>query len=98
MNAMEHGNGFDPALTAAVRVRGSAAQIVVEIDDHGGARNIPGSTEPDLEAKLAGEQEARGWGLFLIRHLVDEMTTRQHADGHTVALRLDAEGGDHAHA
>lgn len=98
MNAMEHGNRFDPALSVALRVRGSAARIVVEIDDHGGARSIPGSTEPDLEAKLAGEQEARGWGLFLIRHLVDEMSTRQHADGHTVVLRLDAEGGDHAHA
>ena len=28
---------------------------------------------PDLERKLAGEQKPRGWGLFLIEHMVDSM-------------------------
>ncbi len=30
---------------------------------------------PDLEAKLAGEQSPRGWGIFLIKNMVDELHT-----------------------
>ena len=38
----------------------------------GGARRAPGAEAPDLEAKLAGLQTPRGWGLFLIEKMVDE--------------------------
>jgi hypothetical protein len=43
---------------------------------------------PDLDAKLDGRQKPRGWGLFLIRHMVDGMDV--HADDglQTVTLTL----------
>ena len=48
---------------------------------------------PDLEAKLAGLQKPRGWGLFLIENMVDELRVSD-ADGrHTVELVLNLEGG-----
>ncbi|MGI8633377.1 MAG: ATP-binding SpoIIE family protein phosphatase [Solirubrobacterales bacterium] len=94
MNAMEHGNRYDPDRPVSIRASGSSRELTVEISDHGGARPIPAATTPDLEAKLAGEQEPRGWGLFLIEHMVDEMQIREHGDGHTVVLRLSAEGAD----
>jgi hypothetical protein len=53
---------------------------------------VPDATAPDLEAKLAGLQKPRGWGLFLIRHMVDGMEVSQ-ADGlQTVALTLALDG------
>ena len=33
----------------------------------------PEAEAPDLEAKLAGEQKPRGWGLFLIQNMVDDV-------------------------
>jgi hypothetical protein len=47
---------------------------------------------PDLDAKLEGKQKPRGWGLFLIRHMVDGMDVHA-ADGHqTVTLILARDG------
>jgi serine phosphatase RsbU (regulator of sigma subunit)/CHASE1-domain containing sensor protein/anti-sigma regulatory factor (Ser/Thr protein kinase) len=55
MNAMEHGNRYDP------------------------------------EAKLLGEQKPRGWGLFLIERMVDDVRVSGNPDHHTIELimRLD---------
>jgi anti-sigma regulatory factor (Ser/Thr protein kinase) len=47
---------------------------------------------PDLDAKLAGAQSPRGWGLFLMRELVDEVRTRDSVGGHTVELVLHRHG------
>ena len=47
---------------------------------------------PDLDAKLAGLQSPRGWGLFLMRELVDEVRTRDSAGGHTVELVVHRNG------
>jgi anti-sigma regulatory factor (Ser/Thr protein kinase) len=47
---------------------------------------------PDLDAKLEGRQKPRGWGLFLIRHMVDAMDVST-ADGlQTVTLTLARDG------
>jgi len=46
--------------------------------------------EPDLARKLAGEQAPRGWGLFLIRHMVDAMDVTTEGTRHTVRLVMRA--------
>jgi anti-sigma regulatory factor (Ser/Thr protein kinase) len=64
----------------------------VSIGDKG-MTDVPLETkEPDLEAKLAGLDTPRGWGLFLIERLVDEVITSQNDDGHVIELvmRLEA--------
>jgi hypothetical protein len=55
---------------------------------------MPEPHEPDLEAKLQGLQSPRGWGLYLIRNMVDEVNT--HSDGvhHTIELTLKLGGGE----
>ena len=46
---------------------------------------------PDLEAKLEGLQKPRGWGIFLIKNMVDDIRVSD-ADGrHTVELVLNVE-------
>jgi serine phosphatase RsbU (regulator of sigma subunit)/anti-sigma regulatory factor (Ser/Thr protein kinase) len=93
MNAMEHGNGYDPDRPVHLSVAAGRDALTVRISDQGGARPIPDVPAPDLDAKLAGEQTPRGWGLFLIRNMVDEMTVSGDERNHTVELRFHLGGG-----
>ena len=95
MNAMEHGNRYQADVPVSIRVRASDERLTVEISDRGGNRQLPRYEKPDLEAKLAGQQSPRGWGLFLIENMVDELTTRSDEERHTVELVLHVEGGGH---
>ena len=91
MNAIEHGNHGDPDLPVHVRVAVTERELVVRIVDNGGGKEIPEAETPDLEAKLAGLQKPRGWGLFLIKNMVDDLRTHTTETHHTVELvmRLD---------
>jgi serine phosphatase RsbU (regulator of sigma subunit)/anti-sigma regulatory factor (Ser/Thr protein kinase) len=93
MNAMEHGNGYRRDLEVAVRVSAGAGTLTVAISDHGGARAITAHDRPDLDAKLEGRQSPRGWGLFLIERMVDELRQSSDGDRHTVELVIKLEGG-----
>jgi anti-sigma regulatory factor (Ser/Thr protein kinase) len=90
---MEHGNRYRAELPVSVRVLSSDVRVYVQVTDHGGGQPIPKAETPDLEAKLAGRQTPRGWGLFLIEQMVDEVEVTTEADHHTVELRLDLKGG-----
>lgn len=89
MNAIEHGNDQRPELPVAVRVAAQGGRLSITISDQGGAKEIPEPETPDLEAKLAGLQKPRGWGLFLIKNMVDEMNVSSDGDRHTVELVFD---------
>ena len=60
--------------------------FTVRIVDNGGGREIPEAQTPDLEAKLAGLQKPRGWGLFLIKNMVDDLRTHTTETHHTIEL------------
>ena len=98
MNAIEHGNEGRSELPVDVTVRASADELVVAISDRGGGREILEAEKPDLEAKLEGLQKPRGWGLFLIRNMVDDVRVSSSEGRHTIELvmRLEGDGdGDH---
>ena len=95
MNAMEHGNEYQADLPVQIEVLQTADQLKVRITDQGGEQAIPEADTPDLNAKLAGEQSPRGWGLFLIKNMVDEMETIIDGKEHTIELALNLKGGDH---
>jgi serine phosphatase RsbU (regulator of sigma subunit)/anti-sigma regulatory factor (Ser/Thr protein kinase) len=92
MNAMEHGNRFQADVPAHVAVLVTVGLLQVRIVDHGGDRPIPTPDTPDLEAKLAGLQSPRGWGLFLIRNMVDEMKVDVDGEHHIMELYIKLEG------
>ncbi|MBI1885988.1 MAG: SpoIIE family protein phosphatase [Chloroflexi bacterium] len=96
MNAMEHGNRYRPDLPVSIRVLATETALTVEIIDHGGGQPIPDAEAPDLEAKLAGTQTPRGWGLFLIKNMVDDVRVTSDETHHTVELVLKLEGDDDA--
>lgn len=93
MNAMEHGNKYDPELEVHLQVRASDRVLSVLITDEGGSAPIPERVEtPNLQAKLEGLQTPRGWGLFLIENLVDEMHITSDGTHDTLELVIRLEG------
>ena len=88
MNASEYGSRGAPAGPVDVRVDVDDATIRVRVTDRALSGPVPDAEMPDLDAKLEGTQKPRGWGLFLIRHMVDGMDVHA-ADGlQTVTLTL----------
>ena len=98
MNAIEHGNRGRAELPVEFQVFQSGDEVVVTISDRGGGGDVgcpEDSAElPDLARKLAGEQDPRGWGLFLIRHMVDSVDVTTEGERHTVRLTIRGHGSD----
>ena len=96
MNAMEHGNHYRPEVPVEVQVLVTDHELLVRITDRGSGPPPKGDGDtPDIEAKLEGIQTPRGWGLFLIKSMVDEMNISGDEGHHTVELVVHrgAEGG-----
>lgn len=96
MNAMEHGNKYEEDKPVYIQILTNDQRVSVRITDHGGEETIPEPQTPDLEAKLAGLQTPRGWGLFLINNMVDDMKVVSDGVHHTVELIMNIEGVENA--
>ncbi|HEX7102294.1 MAG TPA: SpoIIE family protein phosphatase [Nitrolancea sp.] len=92
MNAIEHGNKNRPDLPVEVRVVIRESKLSVEITDQGEDNEVHAKEAPDLDLKLAGLQSPRGWGLFLIKNMVDEMHQSRDETGHTLELIVYLKG------
>ena len=110
MNAIEHGNGNRAEIPVEVEVTQDGDAIIVAISDQGGqgdqaavpapspaeaAVPAPSPEEPDLVRKLDGDQSPRGWGLFLIRNMVDAMEVTTDGQRHTIWLTMRTGGAAH---
>lgn len=94
MNAIEHGNDNRPELPVTVQVLAAADRLLVRVGDAGGDGPPPAPTTPDLAAQLAGRQPPRGWGLSLIRQMVDEVHWITTPAGRTMELVLGYREGE----
>ena len=93
MNAIEYGSAGRADVPVDVEVMSTPTDVVVRITDRALSGAVPvDPEEPDIERKLAGEQKARGWGLFLIRHMVNSVDVSGDEDHQTVTLTLAREG------
>jgi anti-sigma regulatory factor (Ser/Thr protein kinase) len=94
MNAIEHGNGGRAEIPVQIRVEATPSQLTIRVTDQGVGDGGPiaDPQAPDLDAKLAGIQSPRGWGLFLIKHMVDELRVSTEAGRHTVELVIHLKG------
>ncbi|MEO5918204.1 MAG: SpoIIE family protein phosphatase [Candidatus Limnocylindrales bacterium] len=92
MNAIEYGSQGNPEIPVDIRVDVDPDAIRVRVTDRALSGPVPDAEAPDLVAKLEGLQKPRGWGLFLIRRMVDGMDVHA-ADGlQTVTLTLARDG------
>jgi serine/threonine-protein kinase RsbW len=98
MNAIEHGNHNRAEIPVEVEVSQDGDQIIVAISDQGGDEYTQAdpAEEPDLLKKLDGGQSPRGWGLFLIRNMVDAVNVTTNGQRHTIWLTMRTGGAAHA--
>ncbi len=71
LNALEYGQGAVEVEVVAFPEE-QPARLEITVTDHGGgfdAREVP---QPNLQAKLHAARK-RGWGIELMRHLMDEV-------------------------
>ncbi len=92
MNAIEYGSQGRPEVPVDIVVETTAEAVVVRITDRALSGVVPDDAEaPDIERKLAGEQKPRGWGLFLIKNMVDSMDVTTDGSTQTVTLTMARE-------
>jgi anti-sigma regulatory factor (Ser/Thr protein kinase) len=71
--------------------------LLVRISDRGSSPQSSLTAKvPDLEAKLEGAPTLRGWGLFLIERMVDEVRVSGNPNQHTIELVMRLEVGKDA--
>jgi anti-sigma regulatory factor (Ser/Thr protein kinase) len=85
LNAMEHGGG-----PFTVRLRSdnqdSRPCLVIEVEDHGEGFN-PATVPKNSASRVIGSSMKRGWGLTLIRELMDEVQIRSTPGKTLVSMR-----------
>jgi serine/threonine-protein kinase RsbW len=73
INAICHGNRLDATTKVLVVLTIEDTRLAIDVKDEGQGGPPPGEFEvPDIEKQIAGLQAPGGFGLFVIRHLVDE--------------------------
>ena len=87
-NAIEHGNRQQAGVQVLVTLTGQASGLQVEVADQGEGPGERGPGVPRIEDKLAGEDTSRGWGLFLIDQLVDQVTYEKSPEGGNITRLL----------
>ena len=75
-NAMEHGNRFKKDTTVLVTLKVDKKKLEVNIKDEGGGLNRK-IKDPEIEKQINGIENSRGWGMFLIKNLVDEVEMKK---------------------
>ncbi len=89
MNAIEYGSQGRADVPVDISVEATEEDVVVRITDRALSGVVPDDAEaPDIERKLAGEQKPRGWGLFLIKNMVDSMDVTSDGSSQTVTLTM----------
>ncbi len=87
LNAMEHGNEMKTTTKVGISLSVNKTKLKVTVEDNG--KGFQGNTiEPDIDKKIEGTDEARGWGIFLIKRLIDDVKFEPKPDGNTVTTMI----------
>jgi serine/threonine-protein kinase RsbW len=95
INAMQHGNRLRPESRVMVKIEAAEDTIHLSVMDEGdGIREAV--ADPDIERLIEESAPAVGFGLFLMRNLVDRIEfDRMSGGGHRVqmSIRMQAKAG-----
>jgi serine/threonine-protein kinase RsbW len=82
LNAIEHGNKMDTSTRVGITLTAEESRLQVSVKDEGkGIDQVP---TPSIESKIEGKDHPRGWGIFLIKSLVNEVTFEPRPEGGNV--------------
>jgi len=79
INAIEHGNKMDASMKVGVVLNPEELKLQVTVQDEG--NGIGQVKTPRIEDKIEGNDKTRGWGIFLIKNLVDEVKFESTPEG-----------------
>jgi serine/threonine-protein kinase RsbW len=79
LNAIEHGNKMDTSTKVGITLTVEESKLQVLVKDQG--KGINQILTPSIESKIKGEDKPRGWGIFLIKRLMDEVTFEASPEG-----------------
>jgi serine phosphatase RsbU (regulator of sigma subunit)/anti-sigma regulatory factor (Ser/Thr protein kinase) len=92
MNAIEYGSQGRADVPVEIEVEATPENVIVRVTDRALSGKVPDQAEtPDIDLKLAGAQKPRGWGLFLIKSMVDSMDVTGDGSSQTVTLTMARE-------
>jgi len=82
LNAIEHGNKMDTSTKVGITLTVGESQLQVSVKDEG--KGIDQILTPSIENKIEGKDQPRGWGIFLIKRLMNEVTFQTSPEGGNV--------------
>ena len=88
INAIEYGARNQASLRIRVQIFTLDNSLHIRVTDPGLSHIIPEIKTPNIQAKLAGQQSPRGWGLFLIKSMTDEMHFERNAETGELSLEV----------
>ena len=97
LNAIEHGNEADRGKKITIDFRLLRTQLEIMVMDQGDAFFPTSIRKPNLRDIVEGkEKRKRGWGMFLMENMVDEMGYMQMAGGTCLrmVMKIPANGKD----
>ncbi len=71
VNAMEHGNSWDPAKNVTVKIYNNSKNIQILIEDEGSGFNYNDLDSGDLNWQPGSKLNIRGRGIYLLKQLCD---------------------------
>jgi serine/threonine-protein kinase RsbW len=92
INAIEHGNKMDTSTKVGIILTVEDDSLEVAVQDEGiGVEEVE---HPKIEDKIKGQSKHRGWGMFLIKNLVNDVTFGKRPEGGNevrMVIHLDKE-------
>jgi serine/threonine-protein kinase RsbW len=87
LNAIEHASAKDASdAVVATFLRDEHGMQVTVVNK--GKSFSPAEGKPDIKAKIEGRDRVRGWGLFLMRELADEVDIKHEAGSTMLTLKF----------
>jgi serine/threonine-protein kinase RsbW len=79
LNAIEHGNKMDTNTKVGITLTVEESKLQVSVKDQG--KGIDQILTPRIENKIEGKDRSRGWGIFLIKSLMNEVSFEASPEG-----------------
>ncbi len=94
LNAIEHGNKWNKTTKVGIYLSIDKTKLKVSVEDTG--KGIRGKiNEPNIDNKVEGKEDPRGWGIFLIKRLIDEIKFESKSDGNVTTMIIHLEKNNH---
>jgi serine/threonine-protein kinase RsbW len=94
LNAIEHGNKWNKTTKVGIYLSIDKTKLKVSVEDTG--KGIRGKiNEPNIDNKVEGKEDPRGWGIFLIKRLIDEIKFEPKSDGNVTTMIIHLEKNNH---